>query len=41
MQWPRTRELIAERLGPTVVVVGDAELDALRQALAELGVVGW
>jgi hypothetical protein len=41
MQWPQTRALVAERLGPTVVVVADDTLDALRAALAELGIVGW
>lgn len=41
MQWPETRELIAERLGPTAVVVEDERLGALRRALAEIGVNGW
>jgi hypothetical protein len=41
MQWPQTRDLVAERLGPTAVVVEDDHLDALRRALAEIGVTGW
>ncbi len=41
MQWPQTRELIAERLGPTAVVVDEEHLEALRRVLAEIGVVGW
>ncbi len=41
MQWPETRELIAERLGPTAVVVEDDQLGALRRVLAEIGVNGW
>lgn len=39
MQWPETRHLVAERLGPTAVVVADENLDALRAALAEVGVI--
>jgi hypothetical protein len=38
MQWPPTRALIAERLGPTAVVVTDENLEALRKVLAEVGV---
>jgi hypothetical protein len=41
MQWPETRGLIAERLGPTAVVVADDQLDGLRRVLAEIGVTGW
>jgi hypothetical protein len=41
MQWPQTRDLVAERLGPTAVVVDEERLDALRRALAEAGVNGW
>lgn len=41
MQWPQTRELIAERLGPTAVVVDEEHLESLRRALGEIGVVGW
>jgi hypothetical protein len=41
MQWPQTRDLVAERLGPTAVVVDEEHLEALRRALAEIGVVGW
>lgn len=41
MQWPQTRELVAERLGPTAVVVDEERLDALRRALAEVGLNGW
>jgi hypothetical protein len=38
MQWPATRELIDERLGPMALSVGDDKVEALRQRLAELGV---
>jgi hypothetical protein len=41
MQWPETRALVAERLGPTAVVVADDQLDALRRVLGEIGVTGW
>ena len=41
VQWPETRGLIAERLGPTAVVVEEEHLEALRRALAEIGVTGW
>jgi hypothetical protein len=39
MQWPQTRELIAERLGPAALAVTDENADELRKRLAELGVV--
>jgi hypothetical protein len=39
MQWPDTRALIAERLGPTAVVVDEEHLPALRAVLANVGVV--
>jgi hypothetical protein len=39
MQWPTTRELIAERLGPTALAVADENADELRKRLAEVGVV--
>jgi len=38
VQWPDTRRLVADRLGPTAVVVEEADLDAFRRALAEVGV---
>lgn len=38
MQWPDTRVLIAERLGPTTVVVNEENLDPLRRMLAAIGV---
>lgn len=37
MQWPVTRKLVEERLGPTAVAVDDANLDALVMTLAEIG----
>jgi len=39
MQWPDTRALIAERLGPTAVAVDEANLEALKKVLADVGVV--
>jgi hypothetical protein len=36
-QWPETRSHIAERLGPTVVVIEDDHLDAFRKSLGEVG----
>jgi hypothetical protein len=38
MQWPDTRALIAERLGPTAVVVDLENIEALRKVLADIGV---
>jgi hypothetical protein len=38
VQWPGTRELIEERLGPTAISVAEENLEALRARLAELGV---
>jgi hypothetical protein len=38
MQWPATRALVAERLGPLAVVVAEENLEAFRAALAEVGV---
>jgi hypothetical protein len=37
-QWPGTRALVAERLGPLAVVVAEENFDALKAALAEVGV---
>lgn len=37
-QWPGTRELIAERLGPVALSVAEEDLDALKAKLAELGI---
>jgi hypothetical protein len=39
MQWPDTRGLIAERLGPTAVAVDEENLEALKKVLADVGVV--
>jgi hypothetical protein len=39
MQWPDTRALIAERLGPTAVVVDEENLEALKKVLGDVGVV--
>ncbi len=38
LQWPGTRALIRERLGPTALVVAEEEVELLRQRLEELGV---
>ena len=38
-QWPETRALVADRLGPTVVVVDEVSLPAFREVLAGIGVV--
>jgi hypothetical protein len=38
MQWPETRALVAERLGPTAVAVEPENLDPLRKVLADVGV---
>ena len=38
MQWPETRRLVAERLGPAAIVVEDENLEAFRGALAEVGI---
>jgi hypothetical protein len=37
MQWPITRKLIDDRLGPTALAVDEANLKALVEALAEIG----
>jgi hypothetical protein len=37
LQWPGTRALIAERLGPTALAVAAEQVDALRQRLTALG----
>jgi hypothetical protein len=37
MQWPATRELIAERLGPTTLSVAEVNVAALREQLRLLG----
>jgi hypothetical protein len=36
-QWPGTRDLIQSRLGPTSVVVAEANVELLRQRCQELG----
>ncbi len=38
MQWPETRALIAEQIGPTTVVVEEENLNALQQVLADIGI---
>ena len=38
MQWPDTRSLVAQRLGPLAVTIDEANLEAFRAALAEVGV---
>jgi hypothetical protein len=38
-QWPQTRELIAQRLGPTALVVEEANVDQLKQRLHAAGIV--
>jgi hypothetical protein len=38
VQWPGTRELIEERLGPTSLSVAEENVEALKARLAELGV---
>jgi hypothetical protein len=38
-QWPATRALVAERLGPLAVVVEEENFGAFRAALAEVGVM--
>jgi hypothetical protein len=38
VQWPSTRALVTERLGPLAVVVEEENFEAFRAALAELGV---
>jgi hypothetical protein len=39
LQWPQTRALIADRLGPTALVVEEDLLDELRRRLVEAGIV--
>jgi hypothetical protein len=38
VQWPGTRALVGERLGPLAVSVAEENFDAFRAALRELGV---
>jgi hypothetical protein len=38
LQWPGTRGLIQERLGPVTLVIAEEDLVALRERLTELGV---
>jgi hypothetical protein len=38
LQWPGTRSLIQERLGPTALTVAAADVETLRERLARLGV---
>jgi hypothetical protein len=38
LQWPGTRALIRERLGPTALVIAEEDMELLRQRLEELGV---
>ena len=39
MQWPETRRLVADRLGPRAVAVDEEAFGPLRRALADAGVV--
>jgi len=38
MQWPQTSELIAERLGPTALVVAEENVAVLRERLGAAGI---
>ncbi|HXD85059.1 MAG TPA: hypothetical protein VN641_01105 [Urbifossiella sp.] len=38
MQWPETRRLVSERLGPMAIAIEDAALEPLQQAMTEVGV---
>jgi hypothetical protein len=38
MQWPQTRALIAERLGPTCVAVSEEHLSLLRDVMEGVGI---
>jgi hypothetical protein len=38
VQWPETRPLIAERLGPTALAVAEADVARLRERLREAGI---
>src|SRR5262249_17292048 len=38
MQWPLTRGLIADRLGPTALVIEEANVPALRERLTAAGI---
>ncbi|HTU17675.1 MAG TPA: helicase-associated domain-containing protein [Gemmataceae bacterium] len=38
VQWPQTRELIEERLGPTALVVAEENVAALRERLSAAGI---
>jgi hypothetical protein len=38
MQWPDTRVLIAERLGPTAIAVDEENLEALKKVLGDVGI---
>jgi hypothetical protein len=37
LQWPDTRALVAERLGPTALAVAEEHVDLLRERLGTLG----
>jgi hypothetical protein len=38
-QWPGTREIVKERLGPTALVVAEEDMALLTERLKELGVI--
>jgi hypothetical protein len=38
MQWPTTQSLIQARLGPTALVVAEADVERLQERLRELGI---
>jgi hypothetical protein len=38
LQWPETRQFIAERLGPTALAIPEENLPRLREQLQVLGI---
>ncbi|HEY2910706.1 MAG TPA: hypothetical protein VGI99_10695, partial [Gemmataceae bacterium] len=38
MQWPETRRLVAERLGPMAIAIDDTAFEPLQQVMTEVGV---
>jgi hypothetical protein len=38
LQWPQTRSLIADRLGPTALAIDEEHIEPLRQRLGEIGI---
>ena len=37
MQWPETRQMISERLGPMVVAIAEDAYEPMQKVMAELG----